>query len=229
MTRIPYAVGLLLLAAMPAADARPRDEVMAGVFHCNGLGDDRQWLDCYYGAAQPARTSLGLKPAPANQMQLVQSPPANSQAQPSALRNRVIADAGRCYDQENDRGWLDCYYRAALPMREKLGLSISAGQSAARPASDNFGLRRQVEVASTQNVPDNITSRMASYSFDAQNVFTVKLENGESWRQLDGDGIAVRWTKPPGTYVLTIRSGMSHSFIMTVRDEPQVFRVHRIN
>jgi hypothetical protein len=34
------------------------------VLRCNNLGQDRQWLDCYYAAAQPVRAQLGLSPAP---------------------------------------------------------------------------------------------------------------------------------------------------------------------
>ena len=54
-------VGLFLIvmtwiaAGSTALEARPRDEVMSRVFRCAVIGDPRLWLDCYYGAAQPAR------------------------------------------------------------------------------------------------------------------------------------------------------------------------------
>jgi hypothetical protein len=53
-----------------------RDEVMSGAARCAGIADDRTWLDCYYGAAQPMRGSLGLSPAPYTQTKLV--PPAGA-------------------------------------------------------------------------------------------------------------------------------------------------------
>src|SRR4051812_9790370 len=59
----------VMLAAAPA-QARSRDDVMAGAYCCGGVPDDKQWLDCYYGAAQPARAELGLQPAPELQLQL---------------------------------------------------------------------------------------------------------------------------------------------------------------
>lgn len=51
--------------------AGPREDVRAGSARCDGIADDRSWLDCYYGAAQPMRGKLGLPPAPASQQMLV--------------------------------------------------------------------------------------------------------------------------------------------------------------
>ena len=69
------------LAPVPVlADAR--EDVINGLTRCAALTDDRQWLDCYYGAAQPMRSQLGLPPAPASQLKLLQTPP--SQTAPAA-------------------------------------------------------------------------------------------------------------------------------------------------
>lgn len=57
-----------------AALAGPRDDTLAGISRCRAIADDRKFLDCLYGAAQPLRAELGLAPAPAFQTQLV--PPA---------------------------------------------------------------------------------------------------------------------------------------------------------
>lgn len=63
----------LLGLSVPAL-AGPRDDVLYGISRCGGISDDRAWLDCLYGAAQPMRAQLGLPPAPASQQKLV--PPA---------------------------------------------------------------------------------------------------------------------------------------------------------
>jgi hypothetical protein len=47
---------------------------MQGAVRCAGITDDRAWLDCYYGAAQPMRAKLGLVPAPSSQQNLVPPP-----------------------------------------------------------------------------------------------------------------------------------------------------------
>ena len=217
----------LVLAALLlwplCAQARPRDDVMAQLYRCNGLESDRQWLDCYYGAAQPARTALGLKPALPDQVRLAQAPPAGSPARPSDVRSRVLAGAGACYGEPDDRDWLDCYYRAAQPVREQLGLAAPAPRPAATP-SGTFGITLPSDTAPT----NQIVSRMAAYSFDTRKLFTVTLANGQTWQQIEGDTDAAHWKKPPAAYLVTIRRGFSGSFILTVRNEPHSFRVRRI-
>ncbi len=73
MSKAPLAALALILAALPAL-AGPREETLAGISRCADLPDDRTFLDCLYGAAQPMRARLGLTPAPQGQVRLV--PPA---------------------------------------------------------------------------------------------------------------------------------------------------------
>ena len=61
---------LLVLTATPVL-AGPRDDMMAGISRCGALPDDRTFLNCVYGAAQPLRAQLGLPPAPDAQQRLV--------------------------------------------------------------------------------------------------------------------------------------------------------------
>jgi hypothetical protein len=75
---------LVLAALIAAAGLTPapvladaREDVINGMTRCAALADDRQWLDCYYGAAQPMRSQLGLPPAPAAQLKLLQTQPAS--------------------------------------------------------------------------------------------------------------------------------------------------------
>lgn len=64
-----------LVLAAPCALAEPtRDAVMAGAERCAGIADNRVWLNCFYGSAQPMRSVLGLPPAPAAQVGLVPPP-----------------------------------------------------------------------------------------------------------------------------------------------------------
>ena len=78
-------MGLALLTL--GARAEPtRDEVMSGAARCAGIADNRIWLDCFYGSAQPMRAMLGLQPAPASQIKLV-PPPGASYGPPDAPRS----------------------------------------------------------------------------------------------------------------------------------------------
>src|ERR1700761_915633 len=75
MTRFLCTVALLWpgvsALAPPAAADPPRDDVMANLQRCAGYTENRAWLNCYYGAAQPMRAQLGLSPAPDSQVILV--------------------------------------------------------------------------------------------------------------------------------------------------------------
>lgn len=63
-----------LAAASPVLAEPTRDQVMDGAARCEGIPDNRVWLDCFYGSAQPMRTLLGLAPAPESQTRLVPAP-----------------------------------------------------------------------------------------------------------------------------------------------------------
>lgn len=60
---------MTLLGENPAL-AGMRDDVMSRAASCANMSSDRQWLDCYYGAAQPMRAELGLPAAPESQTQM---------------------------------------------------------------------------------------------------------------------------------------------------------------
>src|SRR6185312_10577314 len=67
-------IGFALLLPVQAVADPMRDAVLAGAARCESIPDNRTWLDCFYGSAQPMRSLLGLPPAPAAQVQLVPSP-----------------------------------------------------------------------------------------------------------------------------------------------------------
>ena len=79
---------LVVLLALTALNvpvwAGPREDTLSGISRCASLPDDRAFLDCIYGAAQPMRAHLGLSPAPPAQQRLV--PPASSLAQAAPLK-----------------------------------------------------------------------------------------------------------------------------------------------
>jgi len=142
----------LVLTAAPG-QARPRDDAMSSAFHCAVIADSRQWLNCYYGAAQPIRAQLSLLPAPGSQVHLAQSPPRGDEPADVPIRNEVMASASNCYSIADDRRWLDCYYGATEPMRTRLGLAPmpQATVSQQVPASTsiaNFPIRPTAPVES---------------------------------------------------------------------------------
>jgi hypothetical protein len=219
---------LVVFAASPAA-ARPRDTVLSSAFRCATIGDSRTWLDCYYGAAQPVRAVLGLQPVPASQLRLVTQPPAGT---PSAddieVRDTVMNGAVRCISQGDARQWLDCYYAAARPMRVRLGLESGAVMQAPQPAqaASSFG-KEPVDVSPLGNA-DHVSSAMRAYTFDKLGWFTVTLQNGQVWRQINGDTTIAHWKKPAGTYLVRVSEGFLGSYNLQVKNEPGLFKVRRV-
>ena len=73
-----------------SGDPGPRYQTTSEVLRCNDLAQDRQWLDCYYAAAQAVRTQLGLSPAsqvrPASPAETAVKPTVNQGAGPVAVR-----------------------------------------------------------------------------------------------------------------------------------------------
>src|ERR1700744_1884269 len=102
-------LGAAVLAAAPA-QARPRDEALSGAFRCAVIADSHQWLDCYYGSAQPVRAALGMPPALPARVRLAAVPPAGGAPRDEAVRDEVMAGAAGCNRVAGDRPWLDCYY-----------------------------------------------------------------------------------------------------------------------
>lgn len=98
-------VGLVLLTQGAVAGPM-RDEVMSGAARCAGIADDRTWLDCFYGSAQPMRATLGLPPAPAVQTKLV-PPPGASYSN---------SDADRYAPPQKSRGFLADFLGSSKPV-----------------------------------------------------------------------------------------------------------------
>jgi hypothetical protein len=98
-------IGVVLLS-QGALAGPARDEVMSGAARCAGIADDRTWLDCFYGSAQPLRATLGLSPAPPAQTKLV-PPPGASYSTP---------DANRYSPPQKSRGFLADFLGSSKPM-----------------------------------------------------------------------------------------------------------------
>ena len=82
MRRVLLISCVIALAPLPALAEPTRDEVMAGAARCDGIADNKVWLDCFYGSAQPMRALLNLAPANPAQVRLVPPPGAEPRRLP---------------------------------------------------------------------------------------------------------------------------------------------------
>jgi hypothetical protein len=227
---LALAMGLLSSPAM----ARPRDDVMSNAFRCAAIGDSKVWLDCYYGAAQPARAALGLSPAPAAQVKLASAPPVGGSVTDHDVRDAVMSGAFRCTASADDHQWLNCYYAAAQPMRARLGLSTAPQAATAHVVPPvlpvpvpQFGRKPPPRV----DIPDNanhITAQMQSYTFDKLGWFTVTLDNGQVWNQVHGDTtFAKNWKKSAASNRVRVSHGFLGSYNLQVEGLPGLYKVIR--
>jgi hypothetical protein len=75
-------------------DMTARYQVMSAVLRCNNLAGDREWLDCFYGVAQPVRAQLGLSPAPQAGVPAETSPKTVIQGPPAAAVAHTVDSQG---------------------------------------------------------------------------------------------------------------------------------------
>ena len=210
------------MAGAGPAEARPRDDVMAAVYHCATIGPSRLWLDCYYGAVGPVRVALGLAPVPDMQARLAANPPTGT-PQNQDVRDAVVRGAARC--EGRDRDWLDCYYAAAQPMRAALGLP-PAQQRVLSPVLPQDSAAAVLPSGSwLLGSRRGLKERLKAYSLDKDGRFTLTLADGQVWRQTDGDVRHPHWTKPAESYVVTISRGVLGTTNLTVQGETGLYKI----
>jgi hypothetical protein len=195
---VPVGLALAILAPTAPAVAGSRDDVLAGVSRCAGIVDDRTWLDCFYGAAQPLRARLGLTPAPDSQIRL-SLPVTGTPARPAP---QVSAAAPAFPPTPEQQFGADSFSR-----QQPSGVAMPG---------------RAVET------PSRIEARMVSYSFDSSGRFTATLSNGQVWHQNRADGPKASWKKPAGSYVITIRRGLLGDYNFTTDDGNGAYKVDRL-
>jgi len=182
-----------------SASADPRTDMLGGISRCASLPDDRTFLDCVYGAAQPMRAKLGLPSAPAFQVQLVPPAPGGMMvAPPTASMPPAAAYAG------------------SVPPPPSPPQSSAATQK----TSGLFG-------GLFDNGSEE-TERMASYKFNPRGQFTLTLSNGQVWRQRSNDTAFATWGAKPSEYYVTVRAVGSGGYNLSVRGDDGIYQVEPV-
>ena len=193
-----------------AAFADSRGDVLARLSHCDAVADGRAWLDCYYAAAQPQRSELGLPPAP-------QAPAFESlfvrPISPGQVALAPRAPAAPPARSENDDDSPSFFSVFGAPYKVP---------------PDQFGLVN-AKAGPGLNV-DRIVEKLSSYTFAAGN-FTVTLANGQVWRQTGGP--RANWRSTPANYTATVTHGALRTFNLRVQDgrnaDDTVYKVERVH
>ncbi len=231
------AAGAALLVCTPAL-ADTRSDALDRAARCNVMPEGRAWLDCFYGAAQPVRQFLNLSAAPqAAQFQQVYGQPAGASA--TGRRSEVLERAGHCSILPEGTAWLDCFYGAAQPLRQSLGLSpatqaLQFQQVYAQPLSQSAAVAAGTadegpgffDIFNSPKVPperfglkgarpgpglnvDRIIDRVTNVQ-SGKTGFVVTLANGQVWRQ--ENAAPASWPARGEGYTVTITHGAFNSY-----------------
>jgi hypothetical protein len=172
-------------------------------------------------------------------------------------REEVFARAARCASLVDDAAWLACYRAAAAPMEASLAAAITSSPPAARPAPpapaapsapvpaaaadvSRFGILDHAQ-SNALSAPaekfhpapetassEHITAHLLKYSFSSQKYFTVVLDNGQVWQQINGDDDFAILKRAPSEYEVTIKHGLFGGYNLTITGVAGLFRVRRI-
>ena len=218
-------------AATPQA-LNVREEVLLRLTRCASIGDTRQYLDCYYAAAQPLRASLGLSPAP----QATAYAPLFSLAQ---VMQRAAAAAPPADTRPNlvPQG---AYARASSTVTPPPRLMEDEGATkmpfvgtllglkSVKVPPEEFGLRTAKTKPGGVNV-DHIAAHITKADVSGfSGSFVLTLDNGQVWRQVANDDNRQHWRKDIAGTVATIGYGVGQTYDLSVNDG-QLYKVERVS
>jgi hypothetical protein len=168
-------------------------------------------------------------------------------------RDDVLEAMGRCTAIPDATARLACYDAAAPKLKEALaqppasldheptkaeqeswfGFDVGdlfGGGSVQPTTPEQFGKERTAQAQVTRQVEeiDSITSGLTEVSFTPFGQFIIFLDNGQVWRQLQGDGDRAHFNKNPKDNRVTISHGSLGSYNMTINDSDKLFKVTRI-
>lgn len=211
-------------------DFAVREDVLLRLTRCASIGDTRQYLDCYYAAAQPLRAALGLAAAP----QAAAYAPLFSLAQvaPRAAlpmtdtRPNLVPQAAYAYASTRppaaprvagDEG------ATSLPI-----LGALLGLKTVKVPPEEFGLRTAKTKPGAINV-DHIAARITKVETDRDSgSFTMTLDNGQVWKQVLNDDNRQHWRKDMTGTVATVSYGVGQTFNLSVNDG-SLYKVERVS
>jgi hypothetical protein len=213
--------------------AATREDVMLRLTRCSSIGDTRQYLDCYYAAAQPMRAELGLAPAP----QAATYAPLFSltQSLPPAQRFGAVTPAQNRPNLVPQTAYNGSVTVLAQRMRQQAGgdgptrlpfIGALLGISTAKVAPEQFGLRNARAIP---NGVDHLVQRIRKVEFvRGTGDFIVTLENGQVWRQVPNDDARARWQKNMEGTLATVAYGAGDTYNFSIGDR-DIFKVRRVS
>ncbi len=170
-------------------------------------------------------------------------------------REDVLDAMGKCAAVTDNTARLDCYDAAAPRLRDVLNVpppvlstpptkdqekswfgfnldGLFGGPAQVQTTPQQFGSEKtpevQQKVESAQQEVDRITAGVTEYSFTLDKKFIVFLDNGQVWRQLQGDTGEAHFHRTASDNTVTIERGILGSYSLTINDSNSTFKVTRV-
>jgi hypothetical protein len=208
-----------------------REEVLLRLTRCSSIGDTRQYLDCYYAAAQPLRAALGLQPAPqaityAPLFSLAQMAPPVAAAPAVDNRPNLVPQAAYAYNAQRDPAAPRISGDEGATRLPLIGSLL--GLKSTKVPPEEFGLRTARPKPGAVNV-DHIAARIAKVETDSDSgSFTLTLDNGQVWKQVLNDDHRQSWRKDMRGTIVTVSYGAGQTFNASVGDG-NLYKVERVS
>ena len=171
-------------------------------------------------------------------------------------RDDVLEALGKCAAMADNTARLACYDAVApqlkttlatpppaldrKPTREEeeswfgfnIGDLFGGGSASTQTAPEQFGNDRlpqtQAAIENAQQEVDSITAGVTDYSFTPFGKFIIFLDNGQVWRQIEGDAERAHFARNPKDNKVSISRGLIGSYNLTINDSRKVFKVTRV-
>lgn len=196
----------ILIMSSPARAAD--DALLRAMAHCGTLNDAAKRLACYDGLAPRVQAALGA-PAPVKS------------AVKSAPEPKVAAKAPPTRkEQESWFGFDMGDLFGSAPKQQTTPQQFGADQL---PAAE-----KAKAVPSAPKPIDSITAKVTDYAYNAFGKFVVFLNNGQVWKQIQGDTERARFRRNPADNTVTISRGFIGSYNMTMNGSSRLYKVTRI-
>jgi hypothetical protein len=189
----------VLFFAVPAFGA-DQTLVLEALGKCAGLADDKARLACYDALAPQVKDALGAPPAAVGSTQ----PPPTQEQQKSWFG----FDVGNIF--------------GTAPAQQTTPQQFGSDKLPAPPPPPPGTAPAQPPVI------DSITAGVTDYAINPFGKFIVFLDNGQVWKQEQGDADRAQFRKNPKDNKVSISRGFIGSYNMTLNDSEKVYKVTRV-
>ena len=197
---------VLLAFSGPAAAQAGGDALLRALSGCAGVADGPARLACYDRLAPQVKAALAA-PAPA-----VAATPA-APAQPAAVA------AKQAPAKEEQESWF------GFDMGDLFGSSPKTQTTPAEFGSEQTAAAQKK--ARTQEI-DSITAGLTDYAMTPFGKFVVFLDNGQIWRQIQGDSDVAHFRRNAKDNKVEISRGLLGSYNLQIVGSERTYKVERV-